>query len=80
MIAVFWTLWQARRVPLGTGGKAVEQHTVSCPLSPWENARPGVKYMGDAACTRCHADIAETFGPDPMGRSLGPLDQPPAGR
>ena len=76
-IAVFWTLWQARRVP-PVPAAAVEQHTVSWPQSPWENARPGVKYMGDAACTRCHADITETFGRHPMGRSLAPIARAPA--
>ena len=41
--------------------------------SPYKNTRPGVKYVGDAACTRCHAEIAETYRRHPMGRSLAPI-------
>jgi Flp pilus assembly protein TadD len=41
--------------------------------SPYPNTRPGVKYVGDSACTRCHAEIAETFRRHPMGRSLSPI-------
>ena len=45
--------------------------------SPYKNTRPGVKYVGDAACSRCHAEIAETFRQHPMGRSLSPIDAAP---
>jgi tetratricopeptide (TPR) repeat protein len=38
--------------------------------SPYRNTRPDVKYVGDAACVRCHAEIAETYRLHPMGRSL----------
>ncbi len=41
--------------------------------SPYENTRLEVKYVGDAACTRCHAEIAETYSRHPMGRSLAPI-------
>jgi hypothetical protein len=41
--------------------------------SPYKNTRPGVRYVGDAACVRCHAEIAETFRQHPMGRSLAPV-------
>ena len=37
--------------------------------SPYLNARPGVAYVGDAACSRCHADLSESFRRHPMGRS-----------
>jgi hypothetical protein len=37
-----------------------------------------VKYVGDAVCARCHADIAETFRRRPMGRSLAPISAAPA--
>lgn len=37
--------------------------------SPFLNAKPGVRYVGSATCTRCHADIAESFRRHPMGRS-----------
>jgi Flp pilus assembly protein TadD len=41
--------------------------------SPYQNTRPGIKYVGDAACTSCHAQIAETYRRHPMGRSLSPI-------
>ena len=30
------------------------------PVSPYQNTRPEVKYLGDAACVGCHAQSAET--------------------
>jgi predicted CXXCH cytochrome family protein len=41
--------------------------------SPFKNARPGVAYVGDAACARCHRDIALAYRSHPMGRSLAPI-------
>jgi tetratricopeptide (TPR) repeat protein len=43
--------------------------------SPYRNVRPGVKYVADAACVDCHAEIAEAYVAHPMGRSLGPTAQ-----
>jgi Tfp pilus assembly protein PilF len=34
---------------------------------------PGPKYVGDAACIRCHAAIAAAYSKHPMGRSLFPV-------
>jgi hypothetical protein len=34
-----------------------------------------VKYVGDAACARCHPDVAQAYRNHPMGRSLKPIDQ-----
>jgi predicted CXXCH cytochrome family protein len=42
-------------------------------VSPYQNTRPGVKYVGDAACVGCHAQSARTFREHPMGRSLAPI-------
>ncbi len=36
---------------------------------PFRNVRPGVRYVGDAACAGCHAGIDRTFHEHPMGRS-----------
>jgi predicted CXXCH cytochrome family protein len=51
--------------------------------SPYRNARPGVGYVGDAACTRCHREIVEAYHSHPMGRSMtpvrGPAEGPPTG-
>jgi hypothetical protein len=38
--------------------------------SPFRNIGPGVGYVGDSACTRCHADVAESYRAHPMGRSV----------
>jgi hypothetical protein len=40
---------------------------------PLTNVRPGVAYVGDAACMPCHAPIAESYRRHPMGRSLVPI-------
>jgi Flp pilus assembly protein TadD len=41
--------------------------------SPYPNARPGVAYVGDAACARCHREISQAYRSHPMGRSLAPI-------
>src|SRR5437763_11727744 len=46
--------------------------------SPYENTRLGVKSIGDAACARCHAEIAATYRRHPMGQSLAPIASAPA--
>jgi Flp pilus assembly protein TadD len=51
--------------------------------SPFKNTRPGVGYVGDEACARCHQEVAGAYRSHPMGRSLAPLrgdaKGPPAG-
>jgi hypothetical protein len=37
--------------------------------TPFRNVRPGVAYVGDAACAACHADLVKSFHAHPMGRS-----------
>jgi hypothetical protein len=41
--------------------------------TPYRNVRPDVKYVGQEACARCHAQIAKTYRDHPMGRSLAPI-------
>lgn len=65
-------LWRAG-LPTWPGLAARDRSEVPWPRSPWKNARPDVAYVGDAACARCHAEIAETFRRHPMGRSLAPV-------
>ena len=70
--AFVWILRQGRGVadrPTPSG----KQVTGTWPHSPWRNALPDVKYVGDSACARCHAEIADTFRRHPMGRSLAPI-------
>ena len=40
--------------------------------SPYLNTRPGVKYVGSARCSDCHAAQALTYAEHPMGRSVSP--------
>jgi len=40
------------------------------PTSPYPNTQPGVAYVGDEACVRCHAEIARNYRGHPMGRSM----------
>jgi predicted CXXCH cytochrome family protein len=41
--------------------------------TPYRNVRPEVRYVGDAACADCHADVAAAYARHPMSRSLGPV-------
>jgi hypothetical protein len=43
--------------------------------SPFRNVRPGVKYVGDAACAQCHPIQCDSFHQHPMGRSFFPTSQ-----
>jgi Tfp pilus assembly protein PilF len=45
--------------------------------SQHKDMQSGINYVGDAACSRCHAEIAETFRQHPMGRSLSPIATAP---
>ena len=73
VILVFASMfWQARRVSEGRPSDS-ERRAVAWPGTRWKNARPDVKYVGDSACARCHAEIADTFRRHPMGRSLAPI-------
>jgi len=38
--------------------------------SRYRNTEPGVAYVGDEVCARCHAEIARTYRGHPMGRSM----------
>jgi len=46
--------------------------------SPFQNTRLGVKYVGDLACIRCHAEIVASFSRTAMGNALAPLASAPA--
>ena len=46
--------------------------------TPYANARPGVAFVGDEACARCHREIANDYRRHPMGRSLATADEAPA--
>ena len=48
-------------------------HRFSASTTPYKNTDPSVKYIGDGACLKCHAEIARTYGAHPMGRSTSPV-------
>jgi hypothetical protein len=45
--------------------------------TPFRNVRPEVKYVGDAACSSCHAAIDKTYHKHPMGLSAAPAANAP---
>jgi hypothetical protein len=77
LAGAIWTLWRARVVP-GSSEVGALERAAPWPQSPWKNAQPGVKYVGDATCARCHSDIVDTFSRHPMGRSLATIAAAPA--
>ncbi len=74
--AMVWARWHGRGGLSGTGAAGALEHQ-AWPRSPWKNARLDVQYVGDAACARCHAEIADTFRRHPMGRSMSPIAPKP---
>jgi predicted CXXCH cytochrome family protein len=81
-----WAAWPSLRSFIGTRPSTTSRSSrASDPYAdtPYRNARPGVAYVGDAACARCHREIAESYRAHPMGRSLAPIgavdDGPPIG-
>lgn len=41
---------------------------------PFKNVDPGVAYVSDTECGKCHAEIAKTFSQHPMARTLTPIE------
>ena len=76
VIGIAWALWtspqRGRRFSAKTSGSSLRVRDVYAD-SPFQNARPGVAYVGDAACARCHREIALAYRSHPMGRSLAPV-------
>jgi hypothetical protein len=71
LVASAWAGWRAWR------GRPSPPDPDTAFTTPYRNARPGVQYVGDAACAECHADIAEAYRRHPMGRSLAPAGRAP---
>jgi predicted CXXCH cytochrome family protein len=63
---IAWALRTSPRAP-GVGRTPVVDVSAG---SPYENTRPGVGYVGDLECARCHGEIAAAYREHPMGRSL----------
>jgi predicted CXXCH cytochrome family protein len=73
---VVWAFWPSSRAIVGPRTMTSANSHLFPDVyagSPSKNARPGVAYVGDAACARCHREIAVAFRSHPMGRSLAPF-------
>jgi hypothetical protein len=66
--AVFWDQGARRPVPAPIAMPSPALAPI--PASPYRNTDPGVAYVGDEVCARCHAEIARTYREHPMGRSM----------
>jgi hypothetical protein len=72
LAGIVWVIWTSPRTTDGPRAPAAvrsRSRDVSAD-SPYLNTRPGVVYVGDEACARCHGEIAEDYRRHPMGRSL----------
>jgi predicted CXXCH cytochrome family protein len=66
-------LWWPTATPVETAPPGPEDPRVAY-AGPFRNVRPEVKYVGDAACAGCHADISGTYAHHPMGRAMAPVE------
>jgi len=76
LAGIVWAVWPSLRTIVGLRPRISAGSP--CPRdvyadSPYQNVRPGVGYVGDAACIRCHREIALAYRSHPMGRSLVPI-------
>ncbi len=71
VLAILGGAWSFRRRARTSGDERLARIVAA---SPFRNVAPGVAYVGDAECARCHAAIAESFHAHPMGRSVMPAE------
>lgn len=71
-----WKWWPYKSSPAqpGLDSAALEDPRLTFPTT-FRNVRPGVHYVGDAACASCHREIASKYRQHPMGQSLAPIAQ-----
>jgi hypothetical protein len=78
-IAVTIVIWRPWRTSPPFGPLAPTTQLAPDPRltyqGPFLNVGPDVKFVGDAVCAECHADIAAAYRRHPMGRSLLPIAQ-----
>ncbi len=77
-----WAAWATRSFwltepPRDQTEPPIEEPVVLRPafVSPFLNTKPGVKYVGDATCAECHAELVESYRHHPMGRALAPVTE-----
>ena len=68
--AVLGGIWAARRDAPTPADRRLARLVAE---SPFRNVAPGVGYVGDAACARCHAEVVESYRAHPMGRSVATI-------
>jgi Tfp pilus assembly protein PilF len=66
-VAGSWSAFSWMRGPSKAGLRAVDTDSRD------KATRSGINWVGDTACARCHAGIAESYRQHPMGRSLAPV-------
>ena len=73
-------LWWVRQRQAGQPPHELEGLSAAAPedprrayRGPFRNVHPDVQYVGDASCTDCHQQMAESFRAHPMGRSIVPI-------
>jgi Flp pilus assembly protein TadD len=69
---VVWMLW-SRSAPPGREGPVPVDDPRLTFATPYRNVHPDVKYVGDAACARCHDLETKSYREHPMGQSLAPV-------
>src|SRR5262245_52870547 len=74
LIAASYVAWphffQSKTDKPGAGTDGAEDPRLTY-KTPFQNVRPDVKYVGDAACKECHREISQKYSQHPMGRSFG---------
>jgi Tfp pilus assembly protein PilF len=77
-VAVFAWVWAHRPAPPADPRLTSDPRLTAD--TPFRNVRPDVRYVGDAACVKCHSTQAETYRHHPMARSLTPVASVAAGQ
>ncbi len=67
VLVILGGVWSFRRQRGRSGDERLSRIVAA---SPFRNVGPGVAYVGDAECARCHAAIADSYHGHPMGRSV----------
>jgi Tfp pilus assembly protein PilF len=79
ILGLAWGAWHFRNSPTADELLPPEPSAAVVPdpretySGPFHNIRPGVRYVGDAACAKCHRDIAEKYRHHPMAHSFAPV-------
>jgi hypothetical protein len=74
-LGIAWKWWPAPETE-GPASPAAQAEAPDPRLTyptRYRNVRPGVKYVGDSVCARCHRDIAASYSRHPMAHSLAPV-------